>query len=409
MQNLLLQGSVPVTMLFSLFLLKSYGDDITRVARGILQSRHIYFTEQYAGDDRVEDARLKNTSVVRITVNGTDMGNIPSILKDETPPDPDPFARLGIWLEKSLCGPKRPDRTSLGQIQETDLHNVTLFQGSSADELRTKSVVLISDSPSWGHHFWTFDTIAQYMGAAVILTGLVVSVWPSLIKESGGAGLIGWELIFFSSTIPIALSGVYKEMGFKACDLDVWYLNGYVAIWQFVLGLLYAPLAAVMTGLAISDIPLNIWQGLQCWLLGTNFITRERGFDCSIALECGTGGNKMCCDSCDGSIPTISSLRAIWGVLFYMIFNIAYNVFLVLVIKHGSAALMYATSTVVLPLGSIAFIIPAFMGQHAIPFDVYTGIGLAVVLIGLVIYRFGDLLIRNYWAKQAKRRQEIYE
>ena len=66
-------------------------------------------------------------------------------------------------------------------------------------------------------------------------------------------------------------------MGFKACDdMDVWYLNGYVAIWQFLIGLIYAPLAAVMTGLAVSDIPTNMWQGAQCWLLGTNFVTRER-------------------------------------------------------------------------------------------------------------------------------------
>jgi len=83
-----------------------------------------------------------------------------------------------------------------------------------------------------------------------------------------------------------------------------------------------------------------------------------------------------------------------------MVANIAYNVFLVLVIKHGSAALMYATSTVVLPLGSIAFTISVFMGDHATAFDVYTGIGLGVVLFGLIIYRFGDLLLRNYYAKR---------
>lgn len=144
--------------------------------------------------------------------------------------------------------------------------------------------------------------------------------------------------------------------------------------------------------LQISDIPSNIWQGTQCWLLGQNFITRDNGYDCSVALNCGTGislskqrtfcaltdllqlqtthlyldlpypflamvlipfagGRAQCCDSCDGSIPSISSLPALWGVCLYMVANIAYNVFLVLVIKHGSAALMYATSTVVLPLG----------------------------------------------------------
>jgi hypothetical protein len=31
----------------------------------------------------------------------------------------------------------------------------------------------------------------------------------------------------------------------------------------------------------------QMWQGLQCFLLGVNFITRERGFDCSELVTCG--------------------------------------------------------------------------------------------------------------------------
>lgn len=78
--------------------------------------------------------------------------------------------------------------------------------------------------------------------------GLVVSVWPDLMG-GGGAGPISGDLLFFSATIPIAVSGVYKEIAFKSvADMDVWYLNGYVAVPQFLIGLLYAPLAAVMTG-----------------------------------------------------------------------------------------------------------------------------------------------------------------
>jgi len=157
-----------------------------------------------------------------------------------------------------------------------------------------------------------------------------------------------------------------------------------------------------MTGLAVNDIPTNMWQGTQCWLLGTNFVSQERGFDCSIELNCGTGDRKMCCDSCDGSIPSVSSIRAIWGVLMYMVANIAYNVFLVLVIKHGSAALMYATSTVVLPLGSIAFTLHVFLSDHAIPFDKFTGIGLGIVLVGLIIYRFVDMILRKMMANRNK-------
>jgi len=84
-------------------------------------------------------------------------------------------------------------------------------------------------------------------------------------------------------------------------------------------------------------------------------------------------------------------------------FNIAYNVrflffslscssfaqvrhlqvFLVLVIKHGSAALMYASATVVLPLTSVAFTLHAVLKDHALPFDWFTGSGLAIVIVGI--------------------------
>lgn len=107
----------------------------------------------------------------------------------------------------------------------------------------------------------------------------------------------------------------------------------------------------------------------------------------------------MCCDSCDGSIADVSSIPALWGVIGYMIANIAYNVFLVLVIKHGSAALMYATSTLVLPLGSIAFTIRAFLGEHAKAFNKFTGAGLGIVLLGLMIYRFVDMIIKSLRSK----------
>ena len=105
--------------------------------------------------------------------------------------------------------------------------------------------------------------------------------------------------------------------------------------------------------------------------------------------------------SCNGSLPYISAVPALWAVLMYMTANILYNIFLILVIKYplllsfffffssyynlffwfwvndltsliyGSAALMYIASTLVLPLGSISFTIHAFLGHNTQKFTVY--------------------------------------
>ena len=165
--------------------------------------------------------------------------------------------------------------------------------------------------------------------------------------------------------------------------MDIWYFNGWVAFPQFVFGFLFFPLAATMIDTQVADIPKNLWEGLQCFLAGTNFITRDTGFDCDNTERCGGYPAKICCDSCDGSIPQVSALPALTATSLYMTCNIAYNMFLVLVIKHGSAALMYATAAVVLPLGAIAFTFQPFMGFHAQDFDVYNGVGLFIVLMGM--------------------------
>ena len=106
-------------------------------------------------------------------------------------------------------------------------------------------------------------------------------------------------------------------------------------------------------------------------------------------LNCGVGGDSgTCCDSCDGSIACLSSMSALAAVFLYMAFNIAYNTLLLLVIKHGSAALMYVASTIVLPLGGVAFTLPFLLGPHATQFTLFNGLGLLIVLAGLIIYRF---------------------
>jgi len=318
-------------------------------------------------------------------VNGIEIKNVSKLLANEVAPDRDILARFINWIFQKY-----------ERKIDDDLSSVTLFSGLDKDELESGQVMLHTvESPSWAYHLLHFYSVSQYIGAVIVLGGLVLSVWPSFFGGKG-AGPWSWDLIFFTATIPTALSGVYKEIGFRSVDdMDVWYLNGWVILPQFIIGLFYAPLAAVMSDppIALSDIIPQVWQGFQCWLLGTNFITRARGFDCSEEVTCGNKGFKICCDSCDGSLPGVSNISALIALLAYMFANIGYNVLLVLVIKHGSAALMYVTSTIVLPLATICFTFGFLLGEHKQAFDPYNGGGLAVVLFGLLVYRFVDVAL----------------
>lgn len=58
-----------------------------------------------------------------------------------------------------------------------------------------------------------------------------------------------------------------------------------------------------------------------------------------------------------------------------------------MVIKYGSASLMYAATAFVLPLGSVVFNSEVIMGAHAAPFTTYTITGLSVVLFGKFVMK----------------------
>lgn len=49
---------------------------------------------------------------------------------------------------------------------------------------------------------------------------------------------MGWIVLYIASMIPCAASNVYKEIGLKDVDLDIWYANAWVSVYQLLWGLL---------------------------------------------------------------------------------------------------------------------------------------------------------------------------
>jgi len=197
----------------------------------------------------------------------------------------------------------------------------------------------------------------HYVGAGTILLGIVVSLYGQLFGggDSGSSSSVAGLIIFFSSSIPTAFSGVYKEIGFKGADLDVYYVNAWVATYQFVVGMLFLPITTLHSfgGLAFDEIPANLWDGAKCFA--------------------GYG------EGCEG---------AYYYVCGYLAINIIYNIVLLMMIKYGSAALFYVASAVILPAADICFTQKWIMGVNAQPLTWYDVVGLIIILTGLVVYRF---------------------
>jgi len=202
---------------------------------------------------------------------------------------------------------------------------------------------------------------------------VVLSLLPAL--KGGTAGNeIFWNMFYLCQVIPFAASNVYKDIAFKAIDMDVWYLQFWDVFWQSLVGTLLFPINTILpepATVAWSSIPGSMKNGTLC-LIGEDLITPENS-NCNA---------KNPCDDCYNA----------WLVLIiYMCINVAYNVFILLVIKYGSATILSIAQTIRLPLTNICFSFKFIMGKDTTPFSPYSLGGLMVILAGLIAYRVGSL------------------
>ena len=114
--------------------------------------------------------------------------------------------------------------------------------------------------------------IWELVGAVLMLAGAAVSIVPTITGGTDGTSKWYACVIYFCSNIPMALSGVYKEMAFKKQPVDVWYLSQWVAIYQFLISFVFVPLLVVPfiggteTGMSFADIWYSFRDGALCWV-----------------------------------------------------------------------------------------------------------------------------------------------
>ena len=250
-------------------------------------------------------------------------------------------------------------------------------------------------------------TFAQYLGSAVVLLGIVVVLIPTLLaspassgsgsgaegqpgqlqEQEEGPGQLLWILILIVSCVPMCLSSVYKEKALGEVDIDVVYLNGWVAVYQFLIALPLCIPSSQVIKMPVAAIVPNLWGGMLCWM-GINSIT---------AQTAQVPGSLVPLDDCSTAPLYVST---------YLLFNIIFNILIVVILKHGSANIMWMASTVIVPLSNLAFSMD-FMPGHK-PLNSFDIVGLVVIMLGLVLYRFSDKLL-SLWARWTSDESELVD
>jgi drug/metabolite transporter (DMT)-like permease len=220
-------------------------------------------------------------------------------------------------------------------------------------------------------------THMQYVGSSIVLLGIVVVLIPNFLQSPSTSSMsesdpmvqLMWLGVLVVSCVPMCLSSVYKEKALGEVDIDITYLNGWVAVFQFLIALpLCVPLSEVQH-IPMNEIVPHMNNGFKCWM-GVNSITAENNPSNSPLDDC-------------SSAPLYVNL--------YLFFNVVYNFLIVIILKLGSANILYMSSTVIVPLSNVVFSLKFIPGNQ--PLRTWDIIGLLVIMLGLVIYRFNkDLL-----------------
>ena len=213
----------------------------------------------------------------------------------------------------------------------------------------------------------------QYLGAGVVLFGIFIVLIPTFTQSNHGSDSTSgendsgfqlfWIAVMVLSCIPMCLSSVYKEKALGETEIDVVYLNGWVAVYQFLFSIPLCVPSSMVIGMYPQDIIPNLWGGAKCWV----------------------GVNTIVAGNAKGLPPDDCSAAPLFYNL-YLAFNVVFNILIVVILKHGSANIMWMASTVIVPLSNVAFSL-SFMPGHR-PMNTYDVIGLGVIMLGLIFYRF---------------------
>jgi hypothetical protein len=111
-------------------------------------------------------------------------------------------------------------------------------------------------------------------------------------------------------------------------------------------------------------------------------------------MDCLMGYDSIMEASADGAVQPDECSMAYIYVPAYLSFNLVYNLLMVVILKHGSANILWMASTVIVPLSNVAFSLH-FIPNHQ-PMKFMDIVGLVIIMSGLLVYRFTAQLYSVY-------------
>jgi len=172
-----------------------------------------------------------------------------------------------------------------------------------------------------------------------------------------------WNICFAVGSIPAALASVVEEKFFSESKIHISYMLCWSNFYQVVTIFL--------------SFPVDCIPGFGSTTFSNFFQQQKYAFQCFAGQDIPADICKDC--ECGDAWK--------WVILFQISY-IGTNAGLLGVVKYGSATFSYLVSTLVLPLSEFCFAIKFIMGQNVETLSSFNYGALAILLLGVSVYRF---------------------
>jgi len=228
------------------------------------------------------------------------------------------------------------------------------------------SMIILGDR----YTFW------QSLAAGTVLSGAIVCLIPDFVggdddddSDSSSAEILFYSLIMALSTLPNGISFALKELVFiQKPDLELFMVNSHASLFQ----LMWWPIFLPLTLLFGQTDGQNLWDYVY------------HGFECFVSITPDDG---------EDHDPDCSSMPIPYVI--YICFNLAFNVFLLILLRKASSLLGFLTIKAILPISVFLFYFDwPLIGSTSI--SIWYLIGLVIVMIGLFSYRYFSIMKTRY-------------
>lgn len=200
---------------------------------------------------------------------------------------------------------------------------------------------------------------SHYLGVFLTVYAVMVSYIPSF---SDGKFNEGWAtFIFIVSILPGVLSFVFKEKMLDDQEVDIWWMNLWISVWQFLFGLLMFPI--MLIPLSGSDLTIKASD------VGNYF---NDAFKCQFA-----GINSRPNDECDKNLMYL---------IIYNVISTFINILMFMMIKEGSATYYMIINTVKLPIQAWLGSFKNIAGTNYSPININNLFSFVLLAVSTVVY-----------------------